>query len=55
MKAEKTKEFFDANLPVFREVDGDKDGIMVDYLTKPVKLTEELNEDILDPSQYSIQ
>jgi hypothetical protein len=32
LKAEKTREFFLNNLPVMREVDGDKDGLTIDYL-----------------------
>lgn len=48
------KEFFDANPPYFTEIDYDKDSIDHSYLAHSLKLTEDVNEDILDPSQYSI-
>jgi len=55
LKQEKTKEFFEENPPYFAEVDHDKDALDHSYLTKTLKLSEEVNEDITDSSQYSIQ
>lgn len=54
IRQEKTREFFESNPPYFPEVDLDKDGIEHAYLAQAVKLTEEINDDILDSSQYSI-
>ena len=55
IKAEKMREFFEANPPFFGEVDYDKDCIDHAFLAQSLKLTEDVNEDILDPQQYSIQ
>jgi len=55
IRLEKVKEFFEANPPYFIEFDYDKDALDHAYLAQSLKIAEDLNEDILDPSQYSIQ
>lgn len=55
IRSEKMKEFFEQNPPYFTEVNYENDGLDLAYLAASVKLTEDVNEDILDPTQYSIQ
>lgn len=55
IRLEKMKEFFDSTPPYFTEIDHEKDALDHSYLAKALKLTEDINEDILDPTQYSIQ
>lgn len=54
IRLEKVKEFFDSTPPYFTEIDPEKDALDHSYLAKALKLTEDINEDILDPTQYSI-
>ena len=53
--SEKTKQFMLDNQPYFPEVDPEADCINQAYLASSLRLTEEVNMDILDPTQYSIQ
>ena len=55
IREEKFKEFFEGNPAYFGEIDREKDGIDHTYLAGTIKLTEEVNDDVVDPSQYSIQ
>lgn len=55
IKSEKTKQFFLDNVPYFPEIDKEAECINQAYLASSVRLTEEVNIDITDPSQYSIQ
>ena len=55
IRREKLNELFEANPPYFSEIDPEKDGLDLSYLAQSLKLTEDVNDDILDPSQYSIQ
>lgn len=50
IKAEKYREFYETNPPYFAEVDRDNDGVDHAYLAHAVKLTDEVNDDITDPS-----
>ena len=52
---EKTKQFMLDNQPYFPEIDPESDCINQAYLASSLRLTEEVNLDILDPTQYSIQ
>ena len=54
IRQEKMREFFETTPPYFTEVNPDQDGLDHAYLAKTLKLTEDINEDIIDPSQYSI-
>ena len=53
--SEKTKQFKLDNQPYFPEVDPESDCINQAYLASSLRLTEEVNIDIQDPTQYSIQ
>jgi hypothetical protein len=55
LRQEKTKQFFLDNVPYFPVVDKEADAINNAYLASSVRLTEEVNIDITDPTQYSIQ
>ncbi len=50
IKFEKTKQFLLDNQPYFPEVDPESECINQAYLASSVRLTEEVNVDILDPS-----
>ncbi len=50
IKADKMQEFFDQNPPYFAEVNYETDGLDLAYLASSVKLTEDVNEDIIDPT-----
>lgn len=54
-REENTKKFFAENKPSFHEVDRDTEGINQAYLASSIRLTEEINVDVLDPTIYSIQ
>ena len=51
---EKTKKFMEDNMPYFPEVDPESECINQAYLASSLRLTDEVNLDILDPTQYSI-
>lgn len=55
IRAEKTRQFMDDNEPYFPDVDKDQECINQAVLAASVRLTEEVNVDITDPNQYSIQ
>ena len=54
IREEKTKQMMLDNEPYFSEVNPDTDCINQAFLAASVRLTEEVNIDILDPSIYSI-
>ena len=55
IRKEKSNQFFLDNVPYFPTVDKEADAINHAYLASSVRLTEEVNVDIVDPTQYSIQ
>lgn len=55
IREEKTKQFMDDNEPYFPAVDREQECINQALLASSVRLTEEVNIDITDPTQYSIQ
>lgn len=55
IREEKTKAFLADNEPYFFEVDRENDGINPALLASSVRLMEEVNIDVTDSSQYSIQ
>lgn len=46
--------FLEENPPFFRDIDPAQMALDPSTLALPVKLTDEVNEDITDPNQYSI-
>mmetsp|Transcript_34594 Transcript_34594/g.25749 ORF Transcript_34594/g.25749 Transcript_34594/m.25749 type:complete len:226 (+) Transcript_34594:852-1529(+) len=55
MIAERWARFREESPAYFHEVDRENDGVNFGKLAIPLKLTEEVNEDVVDPNQYSIQ
>ncbi len=55
IKQNNWNEFRQANPTYFHEVDRANDGLEAAYLHGKLKLTDDVNEDIVDPNQYSIQ
>lgn len=50
IKAEKYKQYFEVNPPYFAEIDRERDGIDQGILSNSLKLADEVNVDILDPT-----